>query len=257
MFKVISKFSKKQSNHNEIEGAQIRVKVQSYLKIFKEAIKSQLRPLGKLQPVCSKLSQNFQRSNHTTNAYAAWQLYRFKVISKFSKKQSNHNSSSGEPSIAFVQSYLKIFKEAIKSQPKTWSPYPPPCSKLSQNFQRSNQITTRFAALPNHRQFKVISKFSKKQSNHNDTWRDTERGEVQSYLKIFKEAIKSQLLYKGLNTLVSSKLSQNFQRSNQITTLSRRTRHERSSKLSQNFQRSNQITTGNEFRLNVLQFKVI
>ncbi len=92
-------------------------------------------------------------------------------------------------------------------------------SKLSQNFQRSNQITTvdTFCSMP--LPFKVISKFSKKQPNHNNYEKGICNRRVQSYLKIFKEATKSQPLGGGHVGHDRSKLSQNFQRSNQITTL--------------------------------------
>ncbi len=192
-FKVISKFSKKQSNHNVCVNVNFHFCVQSYLKIFKEAIKSQHVDACYCIDSGSKLSQNFQRSNQiTTQVDGITRTGKFKVISKFSKKQSNHNLFAGIKKPEWVQSYLKIFKEAIKSQPVSQYVHGLHCSKLSQNFQRSNQITTHIPSIQALLPFKVISKFSKKQSNHNPCFCIAFAILVQSYLKIFKEAIKSQ-----------------------------------------------------------------
>ncbi len=232
--------------------------VQSYLKIFKEATKSQ-HGRGKSQ-VCpgSKLSQNFQRSNQiTTSGAIKSRSLVFKVISKFSKKQPNHNYFLFPRHDEVVQSYLKIFKEATKSQPSACSPYSLHCSKLSQNFQRSNQITTNKLQELLKEEFKVISKFSKKQPNHNSAHHHPYFLRVQSYLKIFKEATKSQQQERPWKKRMRSKLSQNFQRSNQITTRVRFFWPTICSKLSQNFQRSNQITTTIIGHILLIEFKVI
>ncbi len=161
-----------------------------------------------------KVTSVFQRmqSNHN-NSKQTYLRSQFKVTSVFQRMQSNHNRALNWSRFIFVQSYLSISKNAIKSQLRVASVFKCSSSKLPQYFKECNQITTLKSSdvatfgskLPQYFKecnqitterwaFKVTSVLQRMQSNHNSANQTYLRSQVQSYLSISKNAIKSQQL---------------------------------------------------------------